>query len=177
MIIMINGAFGVGKTTTANRLLKSIDNSMIFDPEEIGFMLRNIVTEDIKSDEEKTDDFQALELWRTLTVKVAEELKRKYKRNLIIPMTIRNHDYYKFISNELKKIDNNLYHFCLIAKRDTIYKRLVKRGDDKGSWAFQQADECFNNYIEHDFGDYIDTEENNEDEIVNLILEKINIVK
>ena len=43
MIIMINGAFGVGKTTIANELLKEIKNSMIYDPEEVGFMLRNII--------------------------------------------------------------------------------------------------------------------------------------
>ncbi|MDY0393289.1 AAA family ATPase [Virgibacillus halophilus] len=48
MIIMINGAFGVGKTTVANRLQKELDNSMIFDPEEVGFMLRNIIPDDIK---------------------------------------------------------------------------------------------------------------------------------
>jgi len=75
MIIMINGAFGVGKTTTANKLLELIDNSMIFDPEEVGFMLRNIITDDIKYDDEKKNDFQALELWRVLTVKVAVFVK------------------------------------------------------------------------------------------------------
>lgn len=42
MIILINGAFGVGKTSVASELKKTINNSMIFDPEEIGYMLRNI---------------------------------------------------------------------------------------------------------------------------------------
>lgn len=36
MIIMINGAFGVGKTTTAEALHKKMENSMIYDPEMIG---------------------------------------------------------------------------------------------------------------------------------------------
>lgn len=174
MIIMVNGAFGSGKTTTANELLKSIDNSMIFDPEEVGFMLRNIITNDIKHDDEKKNDFQALELWRVLTVKVAEGLKHKYKRNMIIPMTIRNYDYYKYISNGLREIDKNFYHFCLIAKKETIYKRLIERGDKEGGWAFQQTDECIENYSKYDFSDYIDTEEMNVKEVVNLILEKIN---
>lgn len=40
---MINGAFGVGKTTIANELVKEIENSMIYDPEEISFMLSNIL--------------------------------------------------------------------------------------------------------------------------------------
>jgi deoxyadenosine/deoxycytidine kinase len=56
MIIMINGAFGVGKTTVAHRLHKSITNSMVYDPEEIGYMLRNIITNEIKTSDEKTDN-------------------------------------------------------------------------------------------------------------------------
>jgi uridine kinase len=39
MIIMINGAFGAGKTTVANKLLKLMPNCMLYDPEEVG--LRN----------------------------------------------------------------------------------------------------------------------------------------
>lgn len=177
MIIMINGAFGVGKTTTANKLLESIENSMIFDPEEVGFMLRNIVTEDMKHDDEKKDDFQALELWRNLTVKIAEELKHKYKRNMIIPMTIRNYDYYEFISNGLREIDEKFFHFCLTARKDTIYKRLLERGEREGNWAFKQTDECIENHSKYDFSDYIDTEEINEAEVVNRILEIVNSSK
>lgn len=36
MIIMINGAFGVGKTTTAQALNEELANSMIYDPELVG---------------------------------------------------------------------------------------------------------------------------------------------
>ncbi len=34
MIIFINGAFGVGKTTIAENLVSRIPNSLLFDPEE-----------------------------------------------------------------------------------------------------------------------------------------------
>lgn len=40
---MINGAFGVWKTSVAMGLTQHVNNSMIFDPEEVGFMLRNII--------------------------------------------------------------------------------------------------------------------------------------
>lgn len=171
MIIMINGSFGVGKTTVSNKLLDYLDNSMIYDPEEIGYMLKNIIKDDIKHDDEKTDDFQSLELWRTLTVKVAEEIKRKYNKNLIIPMTIRNYDYFSYIIEGLKNIDE-VYHFCLIATKENIHKRLLERGDEKESWAFQQTDKCIENYSKYDFGVYINTNDKNIDTIFDMIVNK-----
>lgn len=39
MIIWINGSFGVGKTSTAELLKKELDNSIMYDPEEIGGLL------------------------------------------------------------------------------------------------------------------------------------------
>ncbi|ULO05092.1 hypothetical protein H1230_18435 [Paenibacillus sp. 19GGS1-52] len=72
MIIMINGAFGVGKTTTAQLIQSQIPNSMIFDLEEIGYMLRKTIPEEIRLQEERTDDFQDLELWRILTVRTLD---------------------------------------------------------------------------------------------------------
>ena len=84
MIIMINGAFGVGKTTVANELLQTVSNSMLYDPEIVGFMLREIITEDIKHENEKTDNFQDLELWKVLVVNVAKQIKAKYKKNFSV---------------------------------------------------------------------------------------------
>lgn len=50
MIIMINGAFGSGKTTTARNLQKVVPGSMLFDPEEIGYMLRKLIPEEMRDD-------------------------------------------------------------------------------------------------------------------------------
>ncbi|WP_410318245.1 hypothetical protein [Klebsiella pneumoniae] len=40
MIIWINGPFGAGKTTLAKRLRDRRSKSLIFDPEEIGFVVK-----------------------------------------------------------------------------------------------------------------------------------------
>ena len=48
MIIMINGAFGSGKTSAADALQPRIENSMIYDPEEIGYMVRKLLPEEYR---------------------------------------------------------------------------------------------------------------------------------
>jgi predicted ABC-type ATPase len=73
---MINGAFGSGKTSTAQMLQPLVGNSMIVDPEEIGFMIRK---KEVRHIHEQTDDFQDIELWKILTVKVAGEVKKVSK--------------------------------------------------------------------------------------------------
>lgn len=73
MIIMLNGSFGVGKSTTAIALAERIPNSLIFDPEEVGQLVRRI-TDGARSTEEETDDFQDIRLWRSLTVITVQQL-------------------------------------------------------------------------------------------------------
>ncbi len=172
---MINGAFGVGKTTIANTLQNEIEHSMIYDPEEIGYMLRNVIPIDIKRTESTTGDFQDLELWKELTVDVAKRLITKYKINLIVPMTIRKIEYFHFIYNGFKSFDDQTHHFCLSASKETIYERLRLRGEEEGNWCFQQTDKCLEAYKQYDFGEYIDTEKNSIIEIIQEIKEKLNL--
>ena len=177
MIVMINGAFGVGKTSAAEGLVKKIPNSIIYDPEEVGFMLRNIIPRELKVKDGDTSDFQELELWRKLTVTVASDLIKKYNVNLIVPMTIYKKEYFDYIYNGLKKIDDSIYHFCLTASLDTIHKRLEKRGDIKGSWAYEQTSKCLKAYKEYNFNEYIDTEICTAKELVDSIFVKVNANK
>lgn len=173
MIIMINGAFGVGKSTISTELLNEIENCMLFDPEEIGFMLRNVIPNEIKQFEAKTGDFQDLHLWKELTVEVAKLLITKYKVNLIVPMTIWNPKYFNYIFNGFKNLDKQTYHFCLTASKNTIFERLKSRGEEEGNWCFQQTEKCLKAYKENDFEEYIDTENVSVTDIIDNIRRKI----
>jgi deoxyadenosine/deoxycytidine kinase len=174
MIIMINGAFGAGKTSVSALLNEQLPNSLIFDPEEVGFMLRNLIPASVKDEHENTGDFQDLELWRTLTVTVASDLYVKYKRNLIIPMTIRNESYFNHIYNGLKALDENTHHFCLSASAKTIESRLIGRGDPLGNWAHKQTHLCLEGFKRLQNTTFIDTEDKGISSIAEEILDYVN---
>ncbi|HWO67051.1 MAG TPA: ATP-binding protein, partial [Umezawaea sp.] len=67
MIAWLNGTFGAGKTTTARELTQLIPQSRIFDSEQIGYMLRHVLTEPV-------DDFQDWPPWRPLVTRTAVEI-------------------------------------------------------------------------------------------------------
>ena len=81
MIIWINGPFGAGKTTLAERLRDRRPKSLIFDPEEIGFVVKETVPIPASG------DYQDLPLWRGLTIAAVSEIRRNYSQDIIIPMT------------------------------------------------------------------------------------------
>ncbi len=169
MIIMINGAFGSGKTTIANALVQKIPNAMLFDPEEIGFFLRNM----LKSIDPQDEDFQHYSMWRTLVVETAKLIQETYKKDLVVPMTIWRAPYFEEIKNGFKKIDPNLYHFCLIASASTIRERLLARGEQPNSWAERQAENCTTAFESNLFETKIDTAFKNPDEVLKLIVQDL----
>ena len=173
MIIMINGAFGAGKTTVANQLIERISNSMLYDPEEVGFMLRNIITEETKQEAEKTGNFQDLALWKVLTVQVASLLKNQYNKHLIVPMTIFDKEKFLFIRNGFRQIDPETVHFCLVASEETIYQRLSRRGEEEGNWCFQQTKKCVEAFTDKCFEEYIVTDDCQAQEVVDVIEKRL----
>jgi ribose 1,5-bisphosphokinase PhnN len=171
LIILINGAFGVGKTTIAERLLSALPNSMLYDPEEVGLMVRAI-TQGVRAGLEDTDDFQDIALWRSLVVITAEQLYKKYRRTLVVPVTLARPAYWREIQAGLARIGPELHHFCLTASSQTIQRRLAQRGDEPGSWAFQQTERCVSALRSPEFQAHIDAEQDPQ-QIVNLIFRNL----
>lgn len=173
MIILVNGAFGVGKTTVAERLHSEIHNSMIYDPEMVGYLLREMLPLEIKQQESPGGDFQDYHLWRTMVVDTARHLKAQYGKHLIVPMTIRNHSYFTYITQGFQALDAATYSFCLTASKETIHNRLLGRGEEPGNWCFQQTAGCITAFKTNDFGINVDTENHSIDTIVKFILSRI----
>jgi hypothetical protein len=68
VILWINGTFGAGKTTTGTLLAQRSPRLRLFDPEWVGYLLRNNLAD------HNFTDFQQLEPWRRPTPLVADEL-------------------------------------------------------------------------------------------------------
>jgi hypothetical protein len=165
MIIFINGAFGVGKTTVAERLVQRLPNSLLFDPEEVGFFLRNVL-----SPIDKPDDFQQYALWRSLVVSTASQFRRTYDRILVMPMTLWHAPYFEEVVGGLRRTEPDVYHFCLTAPDETIQARLLQRGNKSGDWCWNHIERCRIAFQSSDFDIRIPTESATPDEIINTLL-------
>lgn len=137
MIIWINGAFGVGKTQTAYELHRRIENSFVYDPEEIGYFIRDHVPV-------QKNDFQDFPIWRSFNFDILKYLDEIYSGVIIVPMTVTRPEYYDEMIQRLKRSGVMVYHYILCAEAKTIQKRLKKRFERKGCWAEQQIQRCIN---------------------------------
>lgn len=152
MIIWINGPFGVGKTQTAFELHFRLPGSVVFDPEEIGFMLRRTLPNS------KEGDFQDIPLWREFTFAQLRHASQYFDAPIIVPMTVANPVYHQQTVGQLHKAGVQIYHFTLLASRETVLGRLRKRGDNSKSWPAQQIERCLSNLHSEQFAQHINTE-------------------
>jgi predicted kinase len=138
MFVLINGAFGVGKSTVARELRALLPGSVIYDPEPVGVALQRVIRP-------RPSDFQDLPLWRRLTV-AAARCVAAVRSPIIIPMTFTNIDYLEEIQAGLAQSGRPILHFCLTAPLEIVRERLRSRGepvdDPRWSWVHRRAAEC-----------------------------------
>jgi hypothetical protein len=165
---MINGPFGVGKTTTAEALCAAIPGSMLYDPEIVGTALRYF-TAGVLTPAEQTDDFQDIALWPELTVLIAEQLMGQYRRHLIVPMTVAHPGYFETISAGFRRLSDQVLHFCLMAPITTIQARLLRRGDAEDSWAWRRSVEYLPRLADERFRQHVQTEARSPEQVAATI--------
>jgi deoxyadenosine/deoxycytidine kinase len=173
MIVLINGSFAVGKTTTAELLVQRLYHSMLYDPEIVGSGLAHIV-----KPIEPFTDFQDLTAWRPLVIETARVLKQVYGRTLVVPMTLWHRPYFEEIATGLRQVDPCFYHFCLTARKETLLKRLAQRQHEHTEqalvWIQERFHRCIAAFESPVFAVQIPTDEKSPEEIVEEILTQIN---
>ncbi|MFD1334959.1 AAA family ATPase [Oceanobacillus iheyensis] len=171
MIIWINGTFGVGKTETAKILHKRIPNSYLYDPEEVGFLIRKQLPVELCE-----EDFQDHEEWRMWNYHLLKKVTTKTEKVVIVPMTLTNEQYYQEIIGRLKKEGIQLHHFTLVAEPLTIIDRLKKRGDEDNKFIVNRIEKNVKQLDANFFQRHINTEkltaEETASEVLNIIISK-----
>ena len=155
MLIWLNGPFGGGKTQTAHELSRRLPTSVVCDPERAGFGLRGMLPHHLRT------DFQELKSWRDGVVEVLDLVLRKHDGPVIAPMTVINPTYFEETVGRLRDMDHEVHHFSLLARRETVLKRLRGRGLPLGrdTWAESKVDECLSRLREPGFATHVWTDD------------------
>src|SRR5437763_4864134 len=176
MIIMINGSFGVGKTTVAKLLRDSFPGSMIFDPEWAGLVLMRL-PKWIRLRGSGSDDFQHIELWRRSAVAGVRLFRLLASGPLIVPMTFSRRAYFAEVLEGVRRLDPESRAFCLKASLPTVRRRLSERGskiEGPGSeWIARRIVECVDAHADPHFGEPVDTEERSAREVTEEIVGRL----
>jgi cytidylate kinase len=155
MVILLNGAFGVGKTTVACLVANRLSHCARFDPELAGFVLHRAS----RLAGRPVEDFQDLALWRRLVV-LGVHATTKVRRNVIVPMAFSNLSYLEEVRAGIARFESRIEHFCLVAPVEVVHERLRRRGfaDDRDrSWQDRRAAECCVAHEDPIFGERIST--------------------
>lgn len=130
-MVLINGPFGIGKTSAARELLGLLPHGLLFDPEEIGSFLRRLL-----GPLASAEDYQELPLWRSLTVALALRVQAATGRDLVVPMTIWRPDHFAEITAGPRAGGTRLTCVRLIASRETLRARILGRAEEEGPHAW-----------------------------------------
>lgn len=170
---MINGSFGVGKSTVAKLLRRALPGSVIYDPEWVGFVLMRLPRR------ARTDDFQHIALWRRSAVAGARLFRRLARGPVIIPMAFCDRPYFDEVVGGIGRFERDLRIFCLRASVETVRRRLAGRGtptDGPGAeWIARRVAECAEAHRDPHFGEPIDTEGRAAGEIADEIVRRLGI--
>jgi predicted kinase len=167
VIVLLNGAFGIGKTTVARAVVRRMPQTWLFDPEWIGIPLQRIA----RLFGRTVDDFQDLRLWRRLTV-FGLRLARLVSPNVIVPMAFSNAAYLQEIRAGIQSFDEHVVHLCLVAPLDVVRARLRQRGATEANapWAYRRASECCAAHRNPEFAEQISAADRDPAEIAGEVI-------
>ncbi|MCB8822805.1 AAA family ATPase [Microvirga rosea] len=144
MIIWLNGPFGAGKTALAQKLRERKPDLLLFDPEEIGFIVKTIVPP------APSGDYQDLPLWRGMTAAALAEIRKHYRQDIIVPMTLVRPDYLDELLGGLRQRGEDVLHVFLTVDERTLRQRIERqtmspdhtRNEQIRDWRLAQVDRC-----------------------------------
>jgi AAA domain len=127
VIIWLNGTFGVGKTSTAQRLAAMVPGSRVFDPEAVGQLLRGVLVD------RPVGDFQDWTAWRSLVAASLIEITRMTGEHVVVPQAVLKQEYFDQIFAQLRAAELDTFHVVLDAA-DAVLRRRIETSDEAVEW-------------------------------------------
>ncbi len=173
MIVMLNGSFGVGKSTVAKLLRRAIPGSVVYDPEWAGSVLMRLPRGMFEGS--GTDDFQDIVLWRKSIVAGVKLFRLAASGPIIVPMTFSNRHYFDEVVDGIRKNDSTTHLYCLRAPLAVLTERLSRRiiGSDEMAWVTRRNIECARAHRDPHFGEPIETEGRSPIQVTELIMGRL----
>ena len=176
MIIVINGSFGIGKSTVARLLRRRVPRSLVYNPEWAGSILMRLPRW-IKLRGAGTDDFQDIEMWRRSVIAGVRLFQAVASGAVIVPMAFSRREYFDEVVAGLKSLDPNVRVFCLRADMATILERLdVRRRHGRPravSWSVRKARVCVASHADEHFGEPVNTVQASASQVAKAILQRL----
>jgi AAA domain len=127
VVIWINGASGSGKSTTSIALKERLPDWRLYDPEVVGFVLRQFL------EDRWPGDFQRWPGWRRLVVTVADELMRESGDPLIAMQAVSRRDYWDELRAGFTRADIDLRHVVLDPSESALRAR-IEASEEAQEW-------------------------------------------
>ena len=138
-VLWLDGAFGAGKTTTAERILRRRPEWLLLDPELVGALLWE------HDPSLRGQDFRALRLWRRLVVEHVHAVQEERGRSLVVPMSLFDPVHVDETVGELSRRGLDVHHVRLVVDGRELTRRILAQrtsqdaDTDAGTRAFRLA--------------------------------------
>lgn len=167
MILWISGAYGVGKSTLAEALAKKMDNTLIFDAEEVGNAVRGSYP-----DCPYGYIFEDYPLWGEFCRKLLLDVHNTFQKDILVPMTLVRRESYANIIQPLIQDGVEVYLIILEASYQNIHDRILARGEDEGCWCMKSIEMARRGCTSLSGGIPVDTDGRTVEELAGIVLKK-----
>jgi chloramphenicol 3-O-phosphotransferase len=134
VIIWLNGTFGAGKTSTAERLAALVPGGRVFDPQTVGDMLR------VNLGDRPVSDYQDWSAWRAAVAATLAAVAKMTDQHVVAAQTVLKQEYLDEIFEGLRAAGMDVFHVVLDAA-DAVLRSRIEGTEEAREWRLADLDD------------------------------------